>query len=357
MHKSYTARLKAEFETLHPDIDLQLFIGMQHSTSDINYLTRVFTNNLIDGVEIDAINLSFLTEKGWAVPVTEKYQKSDENFYPQALEAFTVNDHIYAHPTALCTCFLFSRDKKITQAQNIQELLQILGRNDPSVPKILGNFLGVTVVPIFYGLFYAGVHGQNKLSSAMKLPLDQKVVRVMKETISDSIEYIFKKDPKPLSEYANTNPYGNLLDYIQGKAHSYIGFSEDLHYILTHGGGTSGHFIPALFGEKRPVLFANGIATSAVKCTEQRVTDVEAFAKYFRSIKTTKWRTLAQDTTAYPRYLLSAHRDFYNDAEILANPHFQKFKEVIENGIIFPNTGYVENREKITQEVYKQLSR
>jgi thiamine pyridinylase len=346
-HADFRARVKQEFETLHPDIDLRVELSfLDHNTLDPDYLYNAFTgDNPLDGVETDSMNLSFLTSKGLALPVDQV----DETLYPQAIEAFRIDGQLYGIPSGMCSSFLYSRNENILQAKNITQLLTILAE-EGSLPKILGNFLGVPVLPVMYSLFYVGVYGKDAVHHSLSLPLDQKVMDVMRETLQDCLRHMFKDAPQPLSEYSTLDPYWSVHDYVSGKGHSYIGFSENLFHLLKYGSEQPIHFIPALFGDDHPVVFTDGFITNTQNCTDQRQADVAAFARYYSSHETVMWRTFSDDAPGNPpRYLLSAYRDFYDLPRVSADPHFQRFRKVLDQGVGFLNQGYLERREEVNR--------
>lgn len=356
-HQTYLARMKREFEALHPDVDLTLQIGMDHNTYDPKYLTQAFSENLVDAVEVDGLTLSFLVNNNWATAISDLDDTNSANIYPQAIQAFTGTDHqLYAYPTALCSCFLFSSHPEIVQATDLWQLLELLQQKDQNVPKILGSFFGVSVIPIFYGLFYAGLHGRDKINTSLTSALDPAVLRLMKLTLLDSINHLAKTLPQPLADEAVFDPYWALTDYLAGKGLSYLGFSENLHHLLDMNADQIVYYRPALFGHHQPVLFANGLVINKVGLTRQRAEDVAAFAKYYTSLETIKWRSLAEDTGGPPRYLLSHRRDFFDLPEIRKNHYYSSFSQVLDEGVIFPNQGFLENRDTLAKTINQFLA-
>ena len=329
--------MKQEFETLHPAIDLRVELSfLQHNTLDPDYLEAMFmADDPLDGVETDSMNLSFLNGKHLALPIDEGM--IDETLYPQAVKAFRIDGQLYGMPSGMCSSFLYSRNENILKAKNITELLTILAE-EGSLPKILGNFLGVPVLPVMYSLFYVGMHGREAVDQSLSLPLDQKVMDVMRKTLQDCLRHMFQDAPQALSKYSTLDPYWSVRDYVNGKGYRYIGFSENLFHLLKYGNDQPIHFIPALFGDDHPVVFTDGFITNARDCTDQRRADVAAFARYYASHPTALWRTFSEDAPGNPpRYLLSAYRDFYDLPRVAADPHFRRFRTVLDHGVGFLN--------------------
>ncbi len=346
-YDAFRTRIKHEFESLHPDIDLRVELSfLEHNTLDPDYLeTMLMADEPLDGVETDSMNLSFLVEKGLALPI----DKVDDTLYPQAVQALTIDGQLYGYPSGMCSSFLYSRHETVLQAKNISELLPILAAQG-SLPKILGNFLGVPVLPVMYSLFYVGMYGRAAVQQSLSLPLDPQVIEVMRDTLQDCLRYMFKETPQVLSQYETSDAYWSVRDYAEGKGHSYIGFSENLFHLLQYGDGQPIHVMPALFGEDHPVVFIDGFVTNARACTPQRRADVAAFARYYASHSTVLWRTFSDDAPDKPpRYLLSAYRDFYDLPRVAADPYFSHFRMVLDHAVGFLNQGYLERREEINR--------
>lgn len=351
--RGYLRRMKTEFESSFSDIELQLQIGMEHNTSDSKYLTKVMSENLVDAVEIDSMMLSHLTDNNWALPLDENHTTHLNKFYyPQSLQSFQFGDTAFGLPTALCSCFLFSRHPEIKQATNLDELLAILGKLDQSLPKVMGFLVGTGVIPIFYYLFQVGRQPNTQVEPVLQKNIDLEIVNNLHKLVSDCFEFVQKQYQVQIQNFKPENQYWALDEYLAGNSHSYLGFSENLYHLLKNNQQEI-HYTPALFGEYRPVLFANGLVINKTGVSEQRIQDVIKFAKYYSDLETLKWRTFSQDNHGLPRYILPPRKDFFALEEVAQDQHLNKFKGVLEDGVIMANQGYVENKEIITRQIYQ----
>ncbi len=352
-HDNFTAmteRIKREFETVHPDVNLTVAVSDTYDTYDMNNIPKVFSSDGPQVVEVDLSLLGYLVDGGFVSPI----RYTDPDLFGPAIVAASVDGCSYAIPTWMCSEFLYSRNPAILNATTSDEMLKIITEINPEGKvKLVGDFQGGWTLPGLYVVGYVDNYGYDlvgALSSEMDNQTGDMLIELMDDCNTDG-------ENKCLNKYYHHNSTEAAKVFARGDATSFMGFSERMFDVLSYNsslvpGGVN--IISAKFGNSssssNSIMWVDGLVLNANRSDEQSRRDAINFSQYINKPETREWIAFSRDnesgTAPPPRYLMPATRDFYQLQAVLDDPYYPQFESILEYAMSFPNKGFPEIREE-----------
>lgn len=346
------ATLERDFEARHPEIDLHLVIDANVDLYDLapgGQLAKYFGREpgSADVLELDMVLLGDLVANGWLAPARVEVP----GIVPSAQEAVTLDGTRYGTPTYLCGNFIYSRAPQLEQANDANELLEILaGAAGPGAPPLIGNYAGSWTLPSAYLDAWADGHDNAPASvmTAYPLPLDEATVAPLRALTGSCATA--GKNPCLDKTYKDNSKAE--LAFAQGQAGGFVGYSERLYYIIE--GDPSAplpNVVSAPLGSgSKPILFTDALVTSA-ECTGTCRDDADLFITFMSELERRQLIAFSKDVPAdapggaTPRYLLQALGSFYTAEPAASNPIYRALQPTVtSNSRSFPNQGFPKAR-------------
>ncbi|MDY7232164.1 hypothetical protein [Hyalangium rubrum] len=365
--QSLVARIEADFEASHPNIDL---VPNPACVTDDFYEPEQLARSLkgenpcgYDVIETDTAILGDLVALGAVRP----WPRLPEGiaWHPAALSASThpTEQVLYGVPHWLCNHFIMSRDASVRQARTTSALVQALANLGTPAPDTATNMLGSWNLPSLYLDAWVDTRGENGLRSAV-------TADSYDATVLDSLRRYART-----CESSGQNPcIDGTYDleenfdlpaklFAEGRADSTMGYSERLHAILRAlPAGVSASAIQissAPLGEgSNPILFTDSYFLGA-GCTGGCEQAALEFVTYMSQPSTFEWIVMSEDApaaTRVPRYLLPATLDAYEAPKLRADPFYPVLASETRTGVPFPNTGLFSIRKKMRDDILSALS-
>lgn len=351
-----TSRLEEEFESLYPQIDLTVEMNVANNTYDTSLLDKYYTDpNGPQVIELDLMMLDYITRNNYILPAS--YYNPDS--FSATIKASVYNDNLWAVPTRACSLFLFGFNPEIATATTSPELVNILQQLDPynEVRNLVGSFYGTNTLSIYYADFYIGAYGPDSIygPGPFYTPPNPSVVYDMAQLFEDCT---FNGVNLCLTNFYADESIAPT-EFAEGKALSYIGFSESLYYIRKTAPSSYTTYITAapLGRSLVPMIYSDGLTMNAINCDSQCQADTASFAKYYLSNYTQLWITLGEQapSNTIPLYVLPAQPSFYDLPQIAADPYFDEYLPAVIKGYAFPTTNYTDAREPLFTDVCQML--
>lgn len=346
---SLTQRITREFESLHPDIQLELrplFIENDNlnlyepSPSVKNSIASLLSMPLKDGgynvAEIDTVILGELIEnqvvRPWTLPI------STDDWQPAGKRAVTVKEDLFGIPHWLCGHFIFSRSKSIASTRTNVALRRALDMSEGGSPKLVGRLTGSWNVPSLYLDAYADTYGAQNLERAVSTHLDPAVIASLQN---------FAKE----CQLGNNNPCtGNNYEdadvptgvFAEGKALALFGYSERLNLIRRKAPKDTFFLSSAPIGEgDHPIVFTDAFVIRK-DCDSSCERAARLFAEYMNLPKTHEWILMGRDKgdRAIPRYLIPATLSAFQTPLVRHEIYFQRIQTEIRGAAPFPSFGF-----------------
>lgn len=354
---SMLARVEREFEAQNQSIDLVLRPpdpndDFYDSATLSKWLTADPAGGGYDVVEVDTVVLGELIDANLLTPWETPPGASD--WHPAGRAGVSVNGRIYGVPHWLCGHFIFARDKRVSKAKTVTELLAALDKADPQAPNLTADMLGSWNLPALYLDAWADTHGTGGVGSAITPTLDAAVMRRFKQ-FSKQCETGGKN---PCIDVTFDDNDLSAQQFALGKSDAFLGYSERLSYMLRQGAEAKKIRISsAPLGEgKRPLLFVDAFAIRR-GCDAACQQAASRFAAYMNAPATQEWILMSRDkgTSVVPRYLLPATRSAFRTRSVRRNAHFKRLAEEIKDGAPYPAHGLPAARKKMRDVILAEL--
>ncbi|WP_426731731.1 hypothetical protein [Myxococcus faecalis] len=342
---SLAARLEADFEREHSDIDLDIVFD---ANLDVYDLDEGGTLNQLLGsgpaaaqvVEVDTLILGSLVSKGWIQPVTP----AAGTVHPAAEEAVRISGTSYGMPTYLCTYVVYSHSTNIRSATNGATLVDILREVSPGKRPLAANFDGSWTLPSSYIDAWGDTHPADALPGALALPLDATTLAPF-ETVVDSCAMEPGVNPCLDGTYADNTAAEEA--FASEQANGFMGYTERLVPILKARPGMALPDVVSvpLGGGSAPTVFVDALVVNA-GCTGTCAQDAKALTTFLGSTEVRGLIAFSGEGPqgTLPRYLLQANRAFYQQEPARSDPMYRKFEPLIHGARPFPSQGFPENR-------------
>jgi thiamine pyridinylase len=368
--KALKARIEAEFEAAHPDIDLVInpscFADDFYEPAGIASSLTGGSDCAYDVIETDTAILSELVASG----AVRSWPRMPEgiSFHPAGLMASTgtppAAQVLYGVPHWLCNHFIVSRSESVRQARTTPALVQALAALGTPEPDTAVDMLGSWNLPSLYLDGWADRHGGEELRSAVTTAnYDSAVLQSMHGFVRTC-----EADGQNPCIDGTYNQFENFdlpaQLFAQGKVDSTLGYSERLHTIIKNlpaNATISALRISSapLGGQgSNPILFTDSYFLSA-RCTGDCEKAALAFTEYMSQPSTFEWILMSEDAPAVgrvPRYLLPATLDAYEAPKVSVDPFYPVLAAETRNGVPFPNGGLLNIRRQMEADIKAVLS-
>lgn len=361
-YTSLVAYIERNFEQRYPTIDLVLRpLNPEDDFYDIDTLKGWLTSSAeqegYDIVEVDTVVLGDMVTAGLISPWPQASDSSD--WYPVAARSVQINGATYGIPHLLCGYFLMTRSKEAASAKNVAELSRALMSIQNDAPDLVGNMVGSWNMPSLFLDAWSDNHPRASAAYALHAPMDA-------DTLDDFGQF------SSLCWYRGQNPCldGTYDDdkqpalaaemFALGKADALFGYSERLFFVFSTASDDETILVsPLPMGKgKNPLLF-----TDAFVLRRDRPDKVEAAARLFTDFMNSKEvqevLLMSGDvsSTATPRYLLPATQSAFDAPRLKTDRVYQELKKAIAEAEPFPNTGFLNTRKAMRDEIMTFLER
>jgi len=365
--KALAARIEADFELSHPNIDLEInppcFQDDFYEPAGIARSLNGEGDCAYDVIETDTSILGELVASGSVRPWPRL--PDGISFHPSGVTASQQTDPavVYGVPHWLCNHFIMSRSESVRQAQTASALVQALVGLGTAEPDMAGDMLGSWNLPSLYVDAWADRHGGESLSTAVTTSsYDSAVLESLRAVVRTCAAD--GKNPcidGTYNDFENFDLPAQL--FAQGKVDTMLGYSERLHTIiksLPAGASASALQISsAPLGEgNTPILFTDSYFLSA-SCTGDCEKAALEFTAYMSQPSTFEWILMSEDAPEagrVPRYLLPATLDAYEAPKVRADPFYPVLATLTRNGVPFPNGGLLTIRKQMEADLKAVLS-
>lgn len=356
-------RIESEFEGENPSIDLQILtIGYENDPYTPSNLTKWLESPVFDSgvhiVELDAVMLGFVKENSLVLPQDPSSFASD--FHPAALSSVRIGDISYGVPHWLCGNFIISPVEAITQSQNLDVLGKLLRENKEDSPYLSGNFRGSWTLPSLYLGAWACTYGPSNLQDALTGPLDTAVVGILNTAASLCTD---EASANPCIDFTYKDNTKSMIAFAQAEYDGFIGFSESMNTIAQQEGVSASDYYIGNFpfgNEQTYALYYSDVFVIRQDCEGECITATTAFIRYMINLDTFKWIVMTEDssTPGIPRCVIPSRMGVFDQAGIQADQYYQRIKVAISSGINtnYPNTGVLENKDRLNEELTNQLN-
>lgn len=320
--KAMTDRIKTEFETAHPEINLTVVVSDTYDTYDENNIPKVFSPDGPQVVEVDLSLLGYLVDGGFVSLI----DYTDSNLSEQANAAASINGCTYAVPTWTCSQFLYSRNPAILNATTFDEMLKIINETNPDGKlRLVGDFQGGWTLPGLYVIGYVDNYGYDMVEGALSGEMDNRTGETLVELMGNCNT---DEGNKCLNNYYHNNSTEAARVFAIGSATSFIGFSERMFDILAYNSSLSSggvYISSAKFGNSssstNSLMWVDGLVLNAKSSDEQSKQDAINFSQYINDPETREWIAFSRDDKnktngTIPRYLMPATQLFYELPEV-----------------------------------------
>jgi thiamine pyridinylase len=148
------------------------------------------------------------------------------------------------------------------------------------------------------------------------------------------------------------------IGFATGQANGFVGYTERLFYILD---AAPSQPLPSVISAPlglgtHPVMFVDALVVNP-NCTGPCLANAMQFIAFMSQLGTRNLIAFSQDSRqpTFPRYLLQARIDFYQDALARNNPFYPAFWQIVRSAAEFPNQGFTANYLKLGPAVLQAL--
>lgn len=336
--------LTQRFQAAHPDIAVQISFGPagDYNTDPNGALSRVYGTGpgAADVAEVDTILLGQLVANGWVQPVGVV----DADVLPNALAAATVNGTVYGVPTYTCTNVIYADVPSFPNVTDATSLIGFLRGIDPTLPPLVSYYGDGWTLPLSYVDGWGDSHGTAQLASSYSTALDPTTM----SQLGNLIGACKSNGSNPCMDGTYKTGKDAQAAFASGKANAYLGYTENLFYILDgHPGRPMPGILSAPMGTgSHPTMFVDAITFNQA-CTGQCLADAQAFATFMSSVPTRNLIAFSQDVgpTATPRYLIQANGRFYSSQPAASDPAYGAYYPIVQASVAYPNQGFVPVRQ------------
>ncbi|QSQ14086.1 extracellular solute-binding protein [Myxococcus landrumensis] len=353
---SLKARLEADFEREHSDIDLDIVFDATLDTYDLaddGVLSQLLGTGpaAAQVVEVDTLILGSLASKGWIQPVAPE----PDTLHPAAEEAVRISGTGYGVPTYLCTYVVYSRTTNIRSATDGASLVDILRASAPGKRPLAANFSGSWTLPSSYLDAWRDTHPASAIPNALALPLDSAALASF-ETVVESCASEPGVNPCLDGAYADNTAAEEA--FAQEQANGFIGYTERLAPILKSRPGMAlPDVISVPLGKgSATTVFVDALVVNA-NCTGTCAQDARAFTTFLSRPEVRSLIAFSGEgpSGTLPRYLLQANRAFYEREPARSDVMYRKFAPLIDGARPFPSQGFPENRKALQAALLEAL--
>ena len=362
--KSLASALKTRFERENPDTEVTIILDkgedLYNRAKVAWLLDPPRAADRYDIVEVDEIMLSEVVATKrvapWALPPQPEW-------HPAGKLAGTIDNKLYAVPHWLCAHFLFARDPGVAAASSADELVGQLRRIATPIPNLAGDFLGSWNLPALYLDAWVDTYGSKDLAQQVALnQLDETTVVPALKAVANQCIRDDKSNPCTSGKF-NKDPDLAAIEFAEGGADSFLGYSERLHVILSRwkGPGTPQINLAPLGTGNSPVVFVDGLVLNE-KCAEdpECARRAQQFALYLTRADIMEFVLLSHDAVIAgkgaqkPRYLIPATAAAYTKA-VVADPYFPLLKKLVQAAVPFPNGKLYDIRSQLRDQLVRDL--
>lgn len=356
--KVLATRLEDTFEKRNSGVDLILRpMNKSEDFYDVEMLKGWLSSSSPDGydvVEVDTVVLGDLASAGvvmpWAAPDNMK------DWHPAASKAVRLNDAIYGIPHLLCGHFIITRAAIVANAKNVDQLSAALKSLPAGKSLLVGDLVGSWNLPSLYLDAWKDSHIGSSSAYALHTSANSEVLKDFK-TFSSLCAFDGKNACLDGTYDDNTVDEGQ---FARGEAHALVGYSESLYEIaVLQPSDTSIRITSAQMGRgKYPLLF-----TDAFVLRRGATSDVQSAAKAFATFMTSSEIQAMLATsgdvsgTATPRYILPATMSAFDVPAMRKNRLYQSLRRAISQAAPFPNTGFLNTRKALRDEIKEAVEK
>jgi thiamine pyridinylase len=339
------ARIEREFATRYPQYraNVTFTAGDYYSQPNLQtWLTRAPGSGGYDVVEFDTIFLGNIVTSAqppeWHFPPLATW-------FPAGLAASKVGGKLYGIPHLLCGYFVFSGDPKVAAATTATQLMTALNSAPARDFKMNFNLVGTNTTGALYLDVFSMQNGPAGVPGAMTArPLNAPTIANM-QNLTTACRF---SGTNPCYDGTFRDTSALVTSYRAGRTVAAIAYSEVLHNLIP----AAPLMAPAPLGTaKAPLLFTDSLVMNR-GCTATCQDASGSFAAYLTSSTTYEWFLLGQDTASkIPRYLMPTTQNAYTTA-VRQNKYYAGPILAASNaGVAFPNTGFIEARTPLRNDV------
>ena len=358
--QALSARLEAEFEQQHPEVDLVINPPcFQDDLYDPAQLARSLRGEgecPYELVEVDTSLGGELVATGAVRPWNALPE--GPRFHPAGLAAARYDGQLYGVPHWQCAHYVISRDEAASRARTVDELLAALDARGTPAMNLSANLLGSWNLPSLYLDAWTDTHGGANVQSAVTTAhYDTEVLAGMKRLAQACATA--EGNPCIDGTYDADEKAPDVL-FAQGRADATLGFSERLHGILRllPTRASELRISPAPLGQgNQPLLFTDAFFLST-RCTGACEKAAHDFAAYITQASTYSWIVLSEDApaeTRVPRYLMPANLDTYALPGLQTDRFYPGIDAATRDAAPFPTRGLLDIRKQMRDAVLQAL--
>jgi len=331
--------LTERFQAAHPRVSLTVTIDSNLDLYDFKPGGELGTllgsgAGAVDVVEVDTLLLGALVDSGWVQPLAT----DNREVVPAAQAAAVVGGKVYGVPTYLCSNVIYAHDGGLAAVQDGPALLRFLSALPARTP-LVGTYHGSFTVPSVYLDAWADTNGASGLAGAYLPPVDGKTMGSLAPLVASCASG--GKNPCLDKTYADGT--GAESAFATGQANGFFGYTERLFYILD---AAPSQPLPSVISAplglgSHPVMFVDALVVNP-HCTGPCLVNAMQFIDFMSQLGTRNLIAFSQDSPAptFPRYLLQARTDFYQDALARNDPFYPSFWQIVRAAVAFPNQGF-----------------
>ena len=327
------------FQASHPQISLSVAIDPDLNLYDFKPGGELGTllgsgAGAADVVEVDTLLLGALVDSGWIQPLAADNREA----VPAAQSAAVVNGKVYGVPTYVCSNVIYAHDRGLTAVEDGPALLKFLSSLSAQTP-LVGTYHGSFTLPSVYLDAWADTNGTAGLAGAYLPPVDGKTMASFAPLVASCAAG--GKNPCLDKTYANGT--GAERAFATGQANGFVGYTERLFYILD---AAPSQPLPSVISAPlglgtHPVMFVDALVVNP-HCTGPCLANAMQFIAFMSQLGTRNLIAFSQDSPqpTFPRYLLQARADFYQEAPARNNLFYRSFWQIVRSAAAFPNQGF-----------------
>jgi thiamine pyridinylase len=350
--KELTARIKQEFEKANPGVELQLTLDLNNDFYNLdNY--KQWLRQDYDLVEPDTLFLTALVNADlidpWPEPDFATWLRPDKS-------AAQVDGKTYALPHWLCGYFIFTRNRHVADAQDIDSLVSALNAGDPTLAKIAGNFKSSWDSPGLYLDCWEETYAPKDPAIAVSTNLDANVIQELRQFAKEGES----NGHNPCLDGTYKDNKHAAVKFAKRQALTVFGFSETLFDILSNATDDSSVMIRSLnIGKaEHPLLFMDGFVWRKGLTELQRGAALR-FVEYMENPATYRWIIMSEDIAVnrVPRYLIPAMKSAFQVEPIKSNSYYTAILRAVEEADPFPNGKIPDLHKDMSTGILKELEK
>jgi thiamine pyridinylase len=346
--------LTERFQAVHPQVSLSVTIDPSLNLYDFKPGGELSTllgsgAGAVDVVEVDTLLLGTLVDSGWV----QALAADNRELVPTAQSAAVVNGKVYGVPTYVCSNVIYAHDGGLTAVQDGPALLKFLSALSAQTP-LVGSYHGSFTLPSVYLDAWADTNGTAGLAGAYLPPVDSKTMGSFAALVASCAA----GGRNPCLDKTYANGTGAETAFAQGQANGFVGYTERLFYILD---AAPSQPLPSVISAPlglgtHPVMFVDALVVNP-HCTGSCLANAMQFIAFMSQLGTRNLIAFSQDSPqpTFPRYLLQARTDFYQDALARNNPFYPSFWQIVRSAVAFPNQGFTADYLKLGPAVLQAL--